>query len=197
MIRVETFVGRDAVKLASDFDRLSAECLSGWPFFVKKTKGKGSRDFFLSISDTLHAVVIRDGDLIVGGTYGHVAGWNVGVSSHQLAKIIDPLKVYWIALTAILPEYQGQGISHKIYNARDPWIAKSRNYEAIAHVLVKHPDDHPHRPKSHAPLEKMWNSRGYYHIKELDYEAATIDAFDEPGKPTNKTMQIWMKDLRK
>lgn len=197
-VSIETHVGQSVVNYLPDFVRLSEVCLAGWPFFVKKAEGKAQKltETLRPLWDELHAVIVKDGTEIVGGTYGHPVPAYYGQIAENLAKFHDISRIYWIAQTTILPDYQGRGISHQIYNARDPWIIASGKYDAIAHVLIARPDDHPLRPADHVPYDVMWGKRGYRHLVGFDVKSVFADSLDHPKKPTEKTMQIWLKDLK-
>ena len=193
-MKVETIVGEEVLEYIHAFVHMSDVCLSGWPFFIKKEAGKAEKmiESLRSVASDLHAVVVKDGDTIIGGTYGHPI-FPYGPVANNIATLHDLSRVYWIAQTTILPEYQGKGISHMIYNARDPWVIASGKYDAIAHVLVIRGD----RPASHVPYDVMWGKRGYRHLEGMDLKFKYADALDNPKKPTEKTTQIWLKELRK
>lgn len=199
MITIETHVNDKALEFIPEFTRLSEVCLAGWPFFVKKKTPEQFEKTVDAIKhrlDSLHAVVVKDGDKLVGGTYGHTIFPRMGDISKNIGKFHDLNRVYWIAGTMLLPEYQGQGISHKIYNTRDPWIIASGKYDAIAHFIIKRPDNHPLKPKDHVPYGKMWEKRGYRYLEGMDVKLSYEDALDQPGHPGEKIMELWLKDLK-
>lgn len=199
MIKVETFTGKAALSFAPDFARLSSICLAGWPFFVKPKTDQDIQNFIESLRphlNSLHAVIVKDEDKVVGLTYGHAMHPLMGPLATNAAKFHKLERIYWIAQTTILPEYQGRGISHDIYKARDTWIIGSGLYDAIAHTIIVRPDDHPLKPKDHVPYGDMWGKRGYKYMEGMDVKSVFSDSLDKPKKPTEKTMQLWMRDLK-
>lgn len=195
MVTIETLTGHDALKHIPDFIRLGDLCLSGWPFFSKRKTDEEVERVVTWIggkTNSLHMVAVKDGDKLIGGTYGYSMASLTDKIADRLKTRWPLERIYWIAKTVLLPEYQGQKLSHAIYNTRDPWIIKTGGYDAIAHMIV-HRDD---VPPGHVPYDDIWNKRGYYYLEGLDVKLTYEDGTDVPGRPTEKTIKLWARDLK-
>jgi GNAT superfamily N-acetyltransferase len=86
---------------------------------------------------------------------------------------MDVAQIFYFGESVLLPQYQGQGIGHRFFDARED-AARAAGARKTAFCAVIRPDDHPMRPGLTGTLE--WQDLGD------DFESAHV-------------MQFWMRDL--
>ena len=102
-------------------------------------------------------------------------------------------EVFYFGESILLPEYRGQGLGHRFFDAREAHAAQFGSYRITSFCAVDRPIDHPLRPKDYRPLDDFWGKRGYQKAPELQTEFSWPDL----GAPhsTPKTMIYWTRPL--
>ena len=99
---------------------------------------------------------------------------------------------YYLAESVLLPDYRGQGVGVRFFEARED-AAREAGFACACFCAVQRPDDHPARPPDHQPLNDFWRRRGYAPMEGV---TATF-AWREIGaeRETDHTMQFWGKTI--
>lgn len=100
--------------------------------------------------------------------------------------------VFYLGESVLLPEYRGQGIGHRFFEAREDQ-AKRSGYKYAAFCAVDRKEDDPRRPSDYTALDSFWLKRGYIKHPELQ---ATFD-WREVGQSleSSHTLSFWIKKL--
>ncbi|ART62952.1 GNAT family N-acetyltransferase [Kushneria marisflavi] len=101
--------------------------------------------------------------------------------------------VCYFGESILLPEYRGQGLGVRFFEAREAHARTLAGVRHTAFCAVERLDHHPLRPGDHQPLDRFWQRRGYTPRPELyaRYEWQDIDA----ASPDHKTLRFWLKTL--
>ena len=198
MLTFSIHTGADAVALAPHLARLHVECLSGWPHFAVKTIDYTAkyRASLTASAETNLVVLARDGDAVVGAT----AGMKLPKDLTEVVAALDARgmsadRAYWITQMTILGTYRGTGVSNTLSYMREDHARGLGVYDHIVFSALVRPADHPLRPSDYVPYDGMWNKRGYRHLEGADMRTRFVDSLDRPSKPTDKVLQLWVKDL--
>lgn len=199
MMTFEVHAGASAVDLAPDMARLHVACLSGWPYFTNPDvayHARAFRNLLTTAGDTALVVTAKDGSAIVGTTAGaRMLPDGQFFAAIMKAKGLSIRRTYWITQMTILPEYRGSGASNSLSYMREDYARGTGLYQRIAFSAIVRPDDHPLKPAGYVPYDEMWNKRGYFRVPDADVQVRYADTADAPGVATEKTLQLWIKEL--
>jgi GNAT superfamily N-acetyltransferase len=138
-------------------------------------------------------VVARDGDAIIGAaTASPLEGQKPDIQNPFCDQGLDIAQIFYFGESVLLPQYQGQGIGHKFFNARED-AARAAGARQTAFCAVIRPDDHPMRPETPRDLHPFWRARGYAPVPGLTGTLEWQDLGDD--FESAHTMQFWMRDL--
>lgn len=138
-------------------------------------------------------VVARDGESIIGAaTASPLEGHKAEIQNPFRAKGLDVAQIFYFGESVLLPQYQGQGIGHQFFDAREA-AARAAGAVQTSFCAVIRPDDHPMRPEAPRDLHPFWRARGYTPVEGLTGTLEWQDLGDhfESAHP----MQFWMRDL--
>ncbi len=138
-------------------------------------------------------VIAEDGGVIIGAaTASPMTGQKPEFKAPLLASGIDVERLFYFGESVLLPEYRGQGIGHKFFDAREH-AAYSAGANAAVFCAVVRPDNHPLKPQEPRDLHPFWRARGY---RPIDGVIGTLDwkDLDQPGASDHQ-MQFWMRSL--
>ena len=138
-------------------------------------------------------VVARDGDSIIGAaTASPLAGQKPDIQNPFREQGLDVAQIFYFGESVLLPQYQGQGIGHRFFDARED-AARAAGARKTAFCAVVRPDDHPMRPETPRDLHPFWRARGYAPVPGLTGTLEWQDLGDD--FESAHAMQFWMRDL--
>ncbi|MFC0337784.1 hypothetical protein SAMN05421848_1423 [Kushneria avicenniae] len=138
-------------------------------------------------------VLVLDGEQVVGmSTALPLAHEDEAFMRPFIEQGFDVDCVCYFGESILLPEYRGQGLGVRFFEAREAH-ARALGLRYTAFCAVERSGDHPRRPADYQPLDGFWQRRGYTHRPELcaRYEWQDIDA----SVSDHKTLRFWLKTL--
>jgi GNAT superfamily N-acetyltransferase len=138
-------------------------------------------------------IVAQDGDAVVGAaTASPMAGQKPEFQLPLRAHGMDVARIFYFGESVLRPDYQGQGIGHQFFDAREA-AARAAGARQTAFCAVIRPDDHPMRPAAPRDLHPFWRARGYAPVEGLTGTLQWQDLGDD--FESAHAMQFWMRDL--
>ena len=138
-------------------------------------------------------VVARDGSAIIGAaTASPLAVQKPDIQKPFCDQGMDVAQIFYFGESVLLPQYQGQGIGHQFFDARED-AARAAGARKTAFCAVVRPDDHPMRPETPRDLHPFWRARGYAPVPGLTGTLEWQDLGDD--FESAHAMQFWMRDL--
>mgnify|MGYP001627798010 FL=1 len=134
-----------------------------------------------------------DGSRLVGAATGTPLADHAAEFRAVAARLPAPLEqVFYCAESVLLPEYRGQGIGHRFFDAREGF-ARAQGFGHAIFCAVRRPQDHPMRPQGYRPLDTFWRKRGYAPVEG----AEAVFSWKDVGDPaeSDKPLQVWMRAL--
>lgn len=147
-----------------------------------------------SKSDRSIIVAAKDGDTIIGAaTASPLLGHADSFARPFADKGFAPEKVFYFGESVLLPEYRGQGIGHKFFDAREQHARGFGDYEFASFCAVVRSPTDPRKPKESRTLDDFWGKRGFSRVPGL----ITTFAWKESGSDhdVENKMQFWVKKL--
>jgi GNAT superfamily N-acetyltransferase len=121
------------------------------------------RDYLADYADCPQAVAVlaMQGDRVVGASTGMplVAADAAFRAPFEKAGV-DPATVFYFGESVLEPEFRGQGIGNRFFDAREAHAA-GLGFHTAAFCSVIREEDHPLRPAEYRPLDAFWIKRGY------------------------------------
>lgn len=140
----------------------------------------------------LYAVFYR-GNMIGATTCIPLADETAEVKKPFLDAGMNIEEVFYFGESILLPQYRGQGIGNRFFDARESHAASFGTYHHTCFCAVDRPQDHPLRPVDYQPLDAFWTKRGYKKVPALVSEFEWRDIGDSDS--TSKPMTYWMRPL--
>lgn len=138
-------------------------------------------------------MVVLDNGKVVGVTTGMPLKDEADYVKEPFIKAgYDIDEIFYFGESLLLPEYRGQGIGRKFFQAREA-AAKKQGCTIATFCVVVRPDNHPLRPADWFPLDSFWESQGYKKHPEVTTEYIWKERGEE--SETGKPMVFWMKKL--
>jgi GNAT superfamily N-acetyltransferase len=166
----------------------------GWPYLYDGTldyEAEYLAEFMREPGSVL--VVAQHGDAIVGAaTASPMAGQKPEFREPLQRQGLDVAGIFYFGESVLLPAYQGQGIGHRFFDAREA-AARAAGAVQTAFCAVIRPDDHPMRPATPRDLHPFWRARGYAPVPGLTGTLIWQDVGDAVESAHH--MQFWMRDL--
>lgn len=140
-------------------------------------------------------VLVLDGNRVVGATTGlPLDAESTEFKQPFIDNGMNPESIFYCAESLLLPEYRGQGIYPKFFEAREGHAKNLGRFDWVTFCCVQRPENHPLRPVNHVPLDRIWSQFGYTRHPELvaHFQWKDVNEPEESSKP----MVFWMKSLR-
>lgn len=174
--------------------RLRIEVFRAFPYLYDGDLAY-ERTYLQSYRDSESAVVVGafEGDTLVGAsTAAPLTDHAEDFAAAFAGSGLDLGEVFYCAESVLLPEYRGQGLGHRFFDAREAH-ARRLGYKMTAFCGVQRPPDHPLRPIDYAPLDPFWRKRGYLPLEGAvaQYSWKDLDQVEESLKP----LQFWIRTL--
>jgi GNAT superfamily N-acetyltransferase len=166
----------------------------GWPYLYDGTADYEA-EYLAEFIDAPGAVLVvaTDDDVIVGAaTASPMAGQKPEFQAPLRQRGLDVARIFYFGESVLLPQYQGQGIGHQFFDAREA-AARAAGAAQTSFCAVVRPDDHPMRPDTPRDLTPFWRARGYAPVEGLTAMLQWQDVGDADESPHQ--MQFWMRDL--
>lgn len=166
----------------------------GWPYLYDGTADYEA-EYLAEFIDAPGAVLVvaTDDDVIVGAaTASLMAGQKPEFQAPLRQRGLDVARIFYFGESVLLPQYQGQGIGHQFFDAREA-AARAAGAAQASFCAVVRPDDHPVRPDTPRDLTSFWRARGYAPVEGLTAMLKWQDVGDADESPHQ--MQFWMRDL--
>jgi GNAT superfamily N-acetyltransferase len=166
----------------------------GWPYLYDGTADYEAEYLAEYMSEPGAVLVVAtDDDVIIGAaTAAPMAGQKAEFQLPLRRRGLDVARIFYFGESVLLPEYQGQGIGHQFFDAREA-AARGAGAAQASFCAVVRPDDHPMRPDGPRDLAPFWRARGYAPVAGL---TAMLN-WQELGQAVESPhqMQFWMRDL--
>ena len=193
MLRTEIVSGTELERYIPDLARLRISVFRDFPYLYDGDTGYEERylQTYTATDDSI-IVLALDGDKVVGAASGLPLAEETQAFTRPFSKAgLDPATFYYCAESVLLPEYRGQGLGHRFFDAREQH-ARSLGLEKSCFCAVQRPENHPRRPVGYMPLDNFWRKRGYRPRPDLTtgYRWKDLGDSDETEKP----MMFWLKD---
>jgi GNAT superfamily N-acetyltransferase len=165
-----------------------------WPYLYEGTADYEA-EYLAEFIDAPGAVLVvaTDDDVIVGAaTASPMAGQKPEFQEPLQRRGLDVARIFYFGESVLLPQYQGQGIGHQFFDAREA-AARAAGAAQASFCAVIRSDDHPIRPNTPRDLTPFWRARGYAPVEGL----TTTLHWQDVGEADESAhqMQFWMRDL--
>lgn len=194
MTHLKVVRGTDLLFYSEALARLRITVFRDWPYLYEGSLEyeRGYLKKYAACPDSVVALAL-DGDEVVGASTA--LPLTAADSDFQNAFRGSPYEIesiFYLGESVLLPEYRGQGIGHRFFEAREDQ-AKRSGYKYTAFCAVDRKEDDPCRPSDYTALDSFWLKRGYIKHPELQ---ATFD-WREVGQSleSSHTLSFWIKKL--
>lgn len=195
MITLQPISGPELGTVIPELARLRIRVFREFPYLYE-----GSAEYeakylqtYLDCSQSV-IVVARDGDTIVGASSAlPIEDEMEEIKTPFLKAGFDLSEVFYLAESVLLPEYRGQGLGVKFFEAREAHAKKLGGFRYATFCAVDRPEDHPLKPAGYVPLDAFWKKRGYQKQNHLHTELSWQDITER--EESLKGMTFWLKEL--
>lgn len=180
-----------AISVLSD---LRIRVFRGWPYLYDGTVEYEAEYLADFVREPLSVLVIaQDANEIIGAaTASPLAAQKPEIRNPFHRRELDVGQIFYFGESVLLPQYQGQGIGHQFFDAREE-AARAAGASQTAFCAVIRPRDHPMRPDTPRDLHPFWRARGYAPVAGLTGTLEWRDLADD--FESAHLMQFWMRDL--
>ncbi len=202
-VSISTLVGQDMTGAIDDLSRLRIAVFADWPYLYAGD-AKYEAEYLETFIQCERACIVAayEANRMIGAATsapldGHTHSFAPLFSEHGY----DPARVYYCGESVLLPEYRGQGIGHRFFDAReaharalnDQMGTDGNQFTDIAFCGVVRSEQDPRRPPGYRPLDAFWIKRGYRPVDGMigTYDWQEIGGNEEISHP----MQFWIRTL--
>jgi len=193
-VTVRPLVGREFSEAIPALSRLRIQIFRDWPYLYDgdlEYEEKYLKRFVEADRAFLAAAFNEAGDIVGAATAAPLSGETEEFRAPFEKAGFDVTKIFYFAESLLLPEYRGQGLGHKFFDAREAHAWSFDEYTHVAFCGVVRPKDHPATPAGYRPLDEFWKKRGFAKLDGIMTEFSWKDLDED--KETAKPMQFWMK----
>ncbi|MFM2409462.1 MAG: hypothetical protein RL481_290 [Pseudomonadota bacterium] len=138
-------------------------------------------------------VIAEHGKQIIGAaTASPMMGQKAEFRDAVEAYGLDVGALFYFGESVLLPAYQGKGVGHAFFDAREA-AARAAGARAATFCSIIRPECHRLKPATARDLTPFWRSRGYAPVEGLTCQFDWKDV-DHPSE-TPHPMQFWMREL--
>ncbi|RNF86383.1 GNAT family N-acetyltransferase [Montanilutibacter psychrotolerans] len=194
-LTLRTYRGEAIAPHLHDLARLRIGVFRQWPNLYAGDVGYEA-DYLKTYLRTPRSVVVLafDGDAVVGASTGLPL---VDESAVFLASFkgsdVDPAQVFYCGESVLLPEYRGNGIGHRFFDARQAHAQSLGGFSWTAFCAVDRRDDDPRRPRHHRGNEAFWEKRGYVRHPGMQVTLPWREV--GAAAETDHTLTFWLRPL--
>jgi GNAT superfamily N-acetyltransferase len=137
-------------------------------------------------------IVARDGTAIVGAsTCIPLPQETAAVRAPFESRGLDLDDYFYFGESVLRPEYRGQGIGVKFFEAREA-VARHAGAAFAVFCAVRREDSHPARPVNIADMPRFWRNRGFAPLVGVSCQME----WKEPGTALRRhDLDFWIKPL--
>ncbi|WP_151720517.1 GNAT family N-acetyltransferase [Gemmobacter serpentinus] len=194
MIETRVLTGAALDAALDDVAELRIAVFRDWPYLYDGTLDY-ERDYLQTYRDSPGAILVGafDGTRLVGAATGTPMEDHAEEFAASFAGVDVPLDcIFYCAESVLLPEFRGQGIGHRFFDAREAH-ARDLGRSHAAFCSVMRPDSHPRHPQHYRSNDAFWTKRGYRPLPGVMAEFSWRDIGD--AAETKKPLQFWMRAL--
>lgn len=107
---------------------------------------------------------------------------------------LNPQDYYYYGEVIVMPEYKGNGLAKKLFDAQDEKI-KEWGYKHTCILTVMRDENHPQKPIGYKLTDSVWAKMGFFKMAlKANYHWPTIKP-DQSVVECEHEMQFWQKNL--
>lgn len=188
----QTISGLRIEDYADDAAHLRVSIFEQWPYLYAGNLDYDCR-YLQGLGQTNGAV------MVLARARGKLVGVSIGLPLEREDKALqssmralghDPKSWFYLAESAVLPQYRGRGAGHAFFDAREAH-ARTLGFDKTCFSAVVRPDNDPQADPSARPLDGFWHGRGYRPVKGAVAEFSWTDSGAD--EKTKKQLQMWAK----
>ena len=194
MIDTRVLTGAALDAALDDVARLRIAVFRDWPYLYDGSLDY-ERAYLQTYRDSPGAVLVGafDGARLVGAATGTPMEDHAAEFAAPFAAVPVPMaRIFYCAESVLLPEYRGQGIGHRFFDAREGH-ARALGRSHVAFCSVVRPENHPLKPAIYRSNDAFWEKRGYRQLPGIMAEFSWRDRGE--AAESQKPLQFWMRDL--
>lgn len=197
MIELQSVSGPEIARVIPELARLRIRVFRDFPYLYEGSAEYES-EYLQTYLDCPRSVIVlaRDGDRIVGASSAlPIEDEMEEIKTPFVQAGFDLSEVFYLAESVLLPEYRGQGLGVKFFEAREHHAHQLGGFRYATFCAVQRPLDHPLRPADHVPLDGFWTKRGYHKREDLHTTLSWPDLGESEG--SLKKMTFWLREIQK
>lgn len=174
---------------------LRISVFSAYPYLYAGTS-EYELDYLRTFAKARDAVIVaaiaQDKSIVGCATGSAISDHHEGFAKPLEDAGIDLASTFYFGESVLLPEWRGNGIGHRFFDAREQH-ARAGKYKRACFCAVSRLDTHPQRPVNYTPLDNFWHGRGYVMNPEISASFEWPETPEGPSLP--HLMRFWFKDL--
>lgn len=191
---LQTVTGKAILPYRKALAKLRIRVFREWPYLYEGTLEYES-SYLKHYADCPESIVAlaMDGDQVVGAS----TGLPMAAADSDFQKAFGGSDyaiedIYYLGESVLLPEYRGQGVGRKFFEAREEQARSCGAHYAAFCAVDRDPDD-LRRPANYRSLDPFWQRLGYRKHPEIK---ATFE-WKEIGdtRPSRQSLTFWFKPL--
>lgn len=194
MITTRTLTGAALDAALDDVAALRIAVFRDWPYLYDGTLDY-ERRYLETYRNSPGAILVGafDGGRLIGAATGTPMEDHAEEFAAAFAGLDLPLnQIFYCAESVLLPEFRGQGIGHRFFDAREGH-ARALGRSHVAFCSVIRPTNHPLRPNAARSNDAFWRKRGYAPLPGVTAAFSWTDLGE--AEPSLKPLQFWMRAL--
>ncbi len=194
MIETRVLTGAALEAALEDVARLRIAVFRDWPYLYDGSLDY-ERAYLQTYRDSPGAILVGafDGARLIGAATGTPMEDHAAEFAAPFAAVPVPMtQIFYCAESVLLPEYRGQGLGHRFFDAREAH-ARALGRSHVAFCSVIRPEGHRMKPSVYRSNDAFWRKRGYQQLPGIMAEFSWRDIGD--AADSTKPLQFWMRTL--
>lgn len=194
MIETRVLTGAALEAALEDVARLRIAVFRDWPYLYDGSLDY-ERAYLQTYRDSPGAILVGafDGARLIGAATGTPMEDHAAEFAAPFAAVPVPMtQIFYCAESVLLPEYRGQGLGHRFFDAREAH-ARALGRSHVAFCSVIRPEGHRMKPSVYRSNDAFWRKRGYQQLPGIMAEFSWRDIGD--AADSTKPLQFWMRAL--